>query len=110
MGSVRRVTRGRMRMAIGVRVILNAFGLLLASVSLAAQAAPGAGTGTQDSGPPEREHIAPPAPGERIKQDLTVVGDLAPDFTLISRDGTKKITLADYRGQRPVVLIFGSYT
>ena len=94
-----------------MRVILIAVGLLLATVSLAAQgAAPGAGGSTAGSEPPDRERIAPAAPGERIKQDLTVVGDLAPDFTLISRDGTKKITLADSRGQKPVVLIFGSYT
>src|SRR5438093_297079 len=100
-----------MVMTIAVRVFLTAVGLSLASVSLAAPgAAPGTGDNTTGSAPPEGERIAPAARAERIKQDLTVVGDLAPDFTLISRDGTKKITLADYRGQKPVVLIFGSYT
>jgi glutathione peroxidase-family protein len=38
------------------------------------------------------------------------VGDAAPDFTLASLDGKRKVTLSDYRGQRPVALIFGSYT
>ncbi len=35
---------------------------------------------------------------------------LAPDFTLKSPDGKKTISLHDYRGKKPVVLIFGSFT
>jgi alkyl hydroperoxide reductase subunit AhpC len=34
----------------------------------------------------------------------------APDFTLRTEDGKKAITLSDYRGKKPVVLIFGSFT
>jgi hypothetical protein len=34
----------------------------------------------------------------------------APDFTLPAHDGKKKFRLADYRGKRPVVLVFGSFT
>jgi hypothetical protein len=34
----------------------------------------------------------------------------APDFTLKSPDGKKTISLHDYRGKKPVVLIFGSFT
>ena len=34
----------------------------------------------------------------------------APDFTLKTEDGKKSITLSDYRGKKPVVLIFGSFT
>ncbi|MGH7957649.1 MAG: deiodinase-like protein, partial [Opitutaceae bacterium] len=37
-------------------------------------------------------------------------GDPAPDFSLKSPDGGKSIRLSDYRGEKPVVLIFGSYT
>lgn len=37
-------------------------------------------------------------------------GDLAPDFTLRSPDGKSSCHLADLRGVKPVVLIFGSYT
>ena len=38
-------------------------------------------------------------------------GDLAPDFTLrTTHDRTRRVTLSSYRGQRPVVLVFGSYT
>jgi len=34
----------------------------------------------------------------------------APDFTLKSPDGKKTISLHDYHGKKPVVLIFGSFT
>lgn len=38
------------------------------------------------------------------------VGDTAPDFTLPAQDGSGDVTLSSHRGQRPVVLVFGSYT
>ena len=38
------------------------------------------------------------------------VGDTAPDFTLMDVDGQNTVTLSDYRGHKPVALIFGSYT
>ena len=38
------------------------------------------------------------------------VGDQSPDFTLPLLDRSGAITLSSFRGQRPVVLIFGSYT
>jgi hypothetical protein len=38
------------------------------------------------------------------------VGDLAPDFTLRTNDGKREVTLSKFRGDRPVVLIFGSFT
>jgi len=38
-------------------------------------------------------------------------GDLAPDFSLrTTHDRARRVTLSSYRGQRPVVLVFGSYT
>lgn len=37
-------------------------------------------------------------------------GDLAPDFTLRDITGAESVTLSDFRGQKPVVLVFGSYT
>ena len=37
-------------------------------------------------------------------------GEPAPDFTLFDISGTKSVTLSDFRGQKPVVLVFGSYT
>ncbi len=38
------------------------------------------------------------------------VGDSAPDFRLSTPDGSSTVQLSDFRGQRPVVLVFGSYT
>ena len=38
------------------------------------------------------------------------VGDLAPDFELQDPDGNVRIRLSDFRGKRPVALVFGSYT
>ena len=38
------------------------------------------------------------------------VGEMAPDFVLPTYDRKKKIALADFRKDRPVVLVFGSFT
>lgn len=38
------------------------------------------------------------------------VGDLAPNFSLTSPDGKTRMTLADFRGKKPVVIVFGSFT
>jgi len=38
------------------------------------------------------------------------LGRRAPDFTLKTQDGKRVIRLADYRGKKPVVLVFGSFT
>jgi hypothetical protein len=38
------------------------------------------------------------------------VGDSSPDFTLPLLDHSGAVTLSSFRGQKPVVLVFGSYT
>jgi hypothetical protein len=38
------------------------------------------------------------------------VGDLAPDFSLLKLDKTDTIRLSSLASQKPVVLVFGSYT
>jgi hypothetical protein len=38
------------------------------------------------------------------------VGDRAPDFTLLKVDKSGSIQLSELNKQRPVVLVFGSYT
>jgi hypothetical protein len=38
------------------------------------------------------------------------LGEMAPEFRLSSQDGKRTISLSDYRGKKPVVLIFGSFT
>jgi hypothetical protein len=37
-------------------------------------------------------------------------GQSAPDFTLRTQDGQRTIRLSEFRGHKPVVLIFGSFT
>jgi hypothetical protein len=37
-------------------------------------------------------------------------GDTAPDFNLPTLDHSGRVQLASFRGSRPVVLVFGSYT
>jgi hypothetical protein len=37
-------------------------------------------------------------------------GDRAPDFTLPTTDRRATVTLSSFRGEQPVVLVFGSYT
>lgn len=38
------------------------------------------------------------------------VGDPAPDFSLWTSDKKASVRLSSFRGQKPVVLVFGSYT
>jgi len=49
---------------------------------------------------------------ERVSKDDAApkVGDLAPTFKLKSLDGKSETDIASFRGKKPVVLFFGSYT
>ncbi len=38
------------------------------------------------------------------------VGDAAPDFSLQTLDKQTRVALSSFRGSKPVVLVFGSYT
>ncbi len=38
------------------------------------------------------------------------IGDPAPDVVLVALDGSARVRLRDHVGQRPLVLIFGSFT
>jgi hypothetical protein len=53
-------------------------------------------------------------PGQRMwlwaRSGSLQEGDAAPDFTLSTYDHQSRVVLASHRGQRPVVLVFGSYT
>jgi hypothetical protein len=45
-----------------------------------------------------------------LNRQAPKAGEMAPDFTLYDITGTKAITLSDFRGKKPVALVFGSYT
>jgi acetyl esterase/lipase len=70
---------------------------------------PGGAGGPGGPGRRPGEVNTPPARGER-QRDTLKVGDPAPDFTLPDPAGKKKVTLSGFKGKKPVVLIFGSFT
>ncbi len=47
---------------------------------------------------------------ERIAQGRLNAGDTAPDFELKRLHSQSSVRLSAFRGQRPVALVFGSYT
>ena len=46
----------------------------------------------------------------RARAGTVHVGDAAPDFRLPTLDHQSSVQLSSFRGQRPVILVFGSYT
>ncbi len=46
----------------------------------------------------------------RARSGALTVGSMAPDFELATVDRQSKVKLSSFRGARPVVLVFGSYT
>ena len=47
---------------------------------------------------------------KKLDQKAPKVGDLAPDFILSDVSDEYSVALSDFRGEKPVVLVFGSYT
>ena len=47
---------------------------------------------------------------EKHEPSAPKVGDSAPDFELADMQGLNAIRLSDFRGKRPVALVFGSFT
>ena len=47
---------------------------------------------------------------KKINAKAPKAGDMAPDFTLYDIEGKNAVTLSDFRGKKPVALVFGSYT
>jgi hypothetical protein len=47
---------------------------------------------------------------KNARQGSVHFGDAAPDFTLPLLDHSSQVTLSSFRGTKPVVLVFGSYT
>lgn len=46
----------------------------------------------------------------RARAGVLNIGSAAPDFELLTVDKKSKVKLSSFRGSRPVVLVFGSYT
>ncbi len=49
-------------------------------------------------------------PSRKRAPDKLKQGDVALDFNLKSVDGQRQVKLSSFRGDKPVALIFGSYT
>ena len=47
---------------------------------------------------------------DQRREGRLVVGDAAPDVELLSVDGTRREKLSTYIGDKPLILIFGSFT
>lgn len=47
---------------------------------------------------------------EKYDNKAPKVGDMAPDFVLTNNEGLNPVRLSAFRGQKPVALIFGSFT
>jgi hypothetical protein len=48
--------------------------------------------------------------GRQARDGKLEVGDPAPDAVLVALDGTTSTRLSELFGERPVVLVFGSFT
>lgn len=46
----------------------------------------------------------------RARAGSLSIGDQAPDFNLETYDKKSRVKLSSFKGDRPVVLVFGSYT
>ena len=46
----------------------------------------------------------------RARAGTLHAGDMAPDFELKKQNADERVRLSQFRGSRPVVLVFGSYT
>ncbi len=58
--------------------------------------------------PPENQRRRPGRPAAAHK--APEAGQVAPTVTLNSLDGKQTVELANFKGKRPVIMFFGSYT
>ena len=68
------------------------------------------GQSTPDDSPLTLQDVMASADYRDLMTAKVAEGELAPDFELPSRDGGGTVRLADLRAERPVALVFGSYT
>lgn len=67
------------------------------------------GLQAEEEGPKKRNRGKRPARSSRWPDKLQQ-GQAAPDFTLKTLDGKSTVKLSSFQGQKPVALVFGSYT
>ena len=47
---------------------------------------------------------------EMMREGSLKVNDVAPDFYLMERHGVERVRLSSFKNEKPVALVFGSYT
>lgn len=47
---------------------------------------------------------------KELNTNAPKIGEIAPDFTLHDVAGKNPVMLSDFRGKKPVALVFGSFT
>ena len=68
------------------------------------------GEGTPEDSPLTLQDVMASADYRDLMTAKVAEGELAPDFELPALDGGGTVRLADLRAERPVALVFGSYT
>jgi hypothetical protein len=68
------------------------------------------GDGTPEGSPLTLQDVMASAEYRDLMTAKVAEGELAPDFELPTLDGGGTVRLADLRAERPVALVFGSYT
>jgi hypothetical protein len=68
------------------------------------------GHGTPEDSPLTLQDVMASAEYRDLMTAKVAEEDLAPEFELPSLDGERTTRLADLRAERPVALVFGSYT
>lgn len=63
-----------------------------------------------DAKPPEERVPNWETTRAMMMREPPAIGDTAPDFVLDTRGGDETIRLSQFQAERPVVLIFGSWT
>lgn len=94
-----------------VAVLAFAYAMLVGGLAIAMQQPPDAFGAFMAKLPPMAFMVLPFRPlWMNARAGKLSVGQDAPNFSLKTVDGGSQVTLASFRGKRPVVLIFGSYT
>lgn len=103
----------RIRRIFGVALagVASAYGVAIGAVYVAMLQPPERFGAIMSKVPPAAMMLVPFKPlWMSARAGKLAVGDAAPDFTLPTTDHRRTVRLSDEFRQRPVVLIFGSYT
>jgi hypothetical protein len=98
-------------LAVGLAVILAAWVVLTLTAFTAMTKSPGQFSGFMAKLPRIAMIAIPFEPlWNEARSGKLAVGSQAPDFDLETAGHDQKVRLSEFRGKRPVVLVFGSYT